>query len=92
MTEERKRGRPPSAVAKTGEREKTSTWPKIAINMRPETKSYLDAVCALEKRSAWMVIEDGIKLYLSSLSKEDRRLCDQLARRVTDPPSHKSSR
>ncbi|MBL8226968.1 MAG: hypothetical protein JNL98_00765 [Bryobacterales bacterium] len=73
MAAKRPPGRPPSATGPSGEPEKTSQWPKIAVNLRPSTKVTLDGLCWLQSRSAWMVIEDALLAYAQNLPPDQRK-------------------
>jgi predicted RNA-binding protein Jag len=77
-----KMGRPPAGTAPDGKPEKTSEYPKLTVSIRPITKAKLDAVSALEKKSAWRVVDEGITLYVERMPAEDRRMVDAIARRT----------
>ena len=84
-----KRGRPPAAVDDKGVPEKTSEFPKLTISMRPKTKAMLDAIMALEKRSAWMVVEDALLEYRDRMRPADKAAVALIASRI---PSTKTGR
>ena len=75
-------GRPPAGRSDEGKPEKTSQYPKLTVSIRPSTRRILDAVTTIEKRPAWRVVEDGIKLYVDGLSQEDRRIVEAIAQRT----------
>jgi hypothetical protein len=77
-----KMGRPPAGTALDGKPEKTSEYPKLTVSIRPNTKAKLDAVSAIEKKSAWRIVDEGITLYVEGMPEEDRRMVDAIARRT----------
>lgn len=84
-----KLGRPPAAVNEKGMPEKTSEFPKLTVSIRPRTKAMLDAIMALEKRSAWMVVEDALLQYRDKMRPADRAAVALIADRI---PSAKKRR
>lgn len=81
----KKIGRPPAALSFEGEPEKVTAWPRIAVTMRPATKSLLDGVALLQRRPFWQVLEDALNLYRDQLPQTDRSLLAQIVARTTKP-------
>jgi hypothetical protein len=75
-------GRPPAAEDPKGQPEMTSTWPKLAVSVRPSVRSLVQALAMLERRPAWQVVEDALRQYGDRLPAEDRKTVDALVRRV----------
>lgn len=75
-------GRPAAAKDHKGLPEKTSEWPKLAVSVRPSTRSLVQALAMLERRAAWQIVEDALRQYAERLPVEDRKIVDGLVRRV----------
>jgi hypothetical protein len=79
-------GRPPAAKDPKGQPEMTSTWPKLAVSVRPSVRSLVQALAMLERRPAWQVVEDALRQYGDRLPAEDRKIVDALVRRAEAKP------
>ncbi len=75
-------GRPAAAKDQRGQPAKTSEWPKLAVSVRPSTRSLVQALAMLERRAAWQIVEDALRQYAERLPVEDRKIVDGLVRRV----------
>jgi hypothetical protein len=75
-------GRPPAGAGSKGEPERISDYPKLAVTVRPFTRALLNAVATLENRSAWQIVDDSINRYVERMSLADRRMVENLAKRV----------
>ena len=75
-------GRPAAAKDDQGQPELTSTWPKLAVSVRPSIRSLLQAIAMMERRPAWKIVEDALRQYSERLPAEDRSIVEALARRV----------
>ena len=74
-------GRPPAAKNSKGQPELTSTWPKLAVSVRPSVRALVQALAMLEGRPAWQVVEDALRQYAERLPPEDRKIAEALVRR-----------
>ena len=75
-------GRPPAGTGKTGEPERISDYPKLAVTVRPVTRALLNAVATLENRSAWQIVDDSINQYVERMPLPDRRIVESVTKRV----------
>lgn len=85
--EKRKRGRVPVGVGPNGEPELTSKYPKLAISIRPAMKMRLDAASTLTRLPAWRIVDQALVKYLESISPEDRKAIESMARRIEERPA-----
>ncbi len=76
-------GRPPTAIGKDGKPlSKSADFGRLTISMRNETRAKLDALAAVEHRSAWEVVEDALCIYASKLGTSERKIVEALCKSV----------
>jgi hypothetical protein len=71
-------GRPPAGA----DGERVSDYPKLAVTVRPATRTRLNAVAAVENRPAWQIVDDAVNQYADRMPAADRRIVDALAKRT----------
>jgi predicted DNA-binding protein len=84
VEQKRKRGRVPAGVGADGKPEMVSRYPKLSISMKPETKARLEAASTLTGLPAWRIIDQAVGTYLESVSPEDRKAIEGMARRMEE--------
>jgi len=55
-----------------GKAESVSTYPKLTVYLEPQFKERVDALCFLEEKPAWQIINDAVEMYIKGLSHSDR--------------------
>jgi predicted DNA-binding protein len=82
-THERRRiGRPP-AGARAGE--KVKDYPQLSIRLPLDVKAKLQALSVIAARPQWRIVTEAIDCYLKGRTDAERRMVDELARRVKRP-------
>jgi len=77
-------GRPPAGLGKGGEPELISDYPKLAVTVRPATRTRLNAVAKVEDRPAWQIVDDSINQYVERMAPQARRKVEALSKRTRD--------
>lgn len=76
-------GRPPEGLGENGEPARIRDYPRQLFTMRPVTRARLKAIAALEGRSEWRVVDDGIASYFEHMTPKDRRAVEAIIKRGT---------
>jgi hypothetical protein len=80
MPEDAKRaGRPAGGVTQDGAPEQISRYPKLTVYLPPQSKARLDALCVLESRPAWRILETAFYAYFDQLPESEQAAVEGLA-------------
>ena len=71
-------GRPPAGAR---EGEKVKDYPQVSVRLPPEIKARLEALSAVRGTPQWRVISAAVLCYFNELSRQERRMVDDLLRR-----------
>ena len=77
-------GRPPAGLGKGGEPERISDYPKLAVTVRPATRTKLNATAKVEDRPAWQIVDDSINQYVERMPPQSRRRVENISKRIKD--------
>lgn len=80
----RTRGRPPAGTGEDGKPQLVSRYPKLTISMKPATKARLEAASTLSRLPAWRIVDEALGRYMETVSPEDRKAIESMARRMEE--------
>ncbi len=71
-------GRPVAGLAEDGSPEHVSRYPKLTIYLPPPSKARLDALCVLESKPAWRILEAAFYTYFEQLTESEQAAVEGL--------------
>jgi hypothetical protein len=74
----KRKGRPAAGSAENGSSEPVSRYPKLTVYLPPPSKARLDALCVLESKPAWRILEAAFYAYFDHLPESEQAAVEGL--------------